>query len=204
MWDSPPAGANHTWLEVLSSPSSWATSTPSKPAGTLEACSSAWHHEHLVRQVWVKGTPLQDATPMLTRAWAKHSSTTASSVQTHSCYFSDLFYTTPSILASRFMLAESLLGKLIPFSCKNNCTRVAQVHANNSKWNVSDKENVPWGISPQSQVFCEKTLALTKFCKSFCKNFSYGEKANQKFFPSHLPCCHSSMLKKNLVQWTTQ
>lgn len=85
--ETPPAGANCMLLEVLSSPSSWVTSAPSKAAGMMEACCFTWQHKHLLKQAWVKDSLLQDAAPMLTRVWAKHSSTTGSSVQTHSCYF---------------------------------------------------------------------------------------------------------------------
>lgn len=149
--ETPPAGANCMLLEVLSSPSSWVTSAPPKAAEMTEASWSTRQHEHLLKQAWVKDSLLPDAAPRLTRVWAKHSSTTGSSVQTHSCYFKSSFYTPPSILRNWFMLVESLLGELTPSSCKSNSTRVAPFHANNSKWNFSD--NVPWGISPQSQHF---------------------------------------------------
>lgn len=99
----------------------------------MEACCFTWQHKHLPKQAWVKDSLLQDAAPMLTRVWAKHSSTTGSSVQTHSCYFKSSFYTPSSILRNWFTLVESVLGELTPFSCKSNSTRVAQFHANNSK-----------------------------------------------------------------------
>lgn len=157
----------------------------------MEACFSTEQHEHLARQLWAKGTLLQDTTPMPTRAWAKHSPTAISRVQTQSCYFLyNPLHTRKLVYGWWNTCWENCLHFCAKITAREQHdfmpTRASEIFFTKKKRSTRNFLTIT--------IFCEKILALSKFCKSFCKNLSYEE-----FFPSHWPCCHSSMLKKNVL-----